>query len=154
MPNVDPDFHYQQASPKPASIGTTAFRSLALICAIGALAGLIDMLVSIPTSSRLDNSMLLYSIPALVVLSALLISRTDDKRASCAGILAFLISSLAHASNHWMAGLNNPDFIEAGLAIVRAGLFAVYGIMLVSGFFFLVTADKMARSMRINRQHA
>ena len=149
MTNVDPDFHYQASPPQPPSSGTTAFRGLTLVCAIGALSGLIDMLVSISTSSRLDNSILMYSVPALIVLSALFLFRTTDKRATCAGIIAFLCSSLAQAGNHWIAGLVTPDYIAAGLAILRVGLFGAYGILLIGGFFFLFTADKMADALRL-----
>lgn len=149
MPNVDPDFHYYVSPERPISTGDKAFRGLALVCAVGALAGLTDMLVSISLSNRLDSSILLYSVPTLLILSAILRYRTTNKHATYAGLGAFFISSLAHSTNLWIAELSGlGQFVEVWLAFVRAGLFAIYGLMMVIGFVMLASSDQFAHYLR------
>lgn len=149
MLNVDPDFHFSMPPKRPVTAGTTAFRGLALVCAIGALAGLIDTLVAVPFYSRLSNSILLYSVPALIILVLVFRFRTLDKHATYAGLLAFFLSSSAHASNIWLSNLTDLSSpVEVILGFVRVGLFAIYGLMLIGGFVFLASSDKMAHVLR------
>lgn len=154
MPNVDPDFHYRPRAIQPETAGSLAFRGLALVCAIIILAGLIDMLVAIPLSKRLDGSVLFYSVPALIILVAVFKFRTIDKHGTLAGMIAFGIASLAHAGNLFLAGLSDMhQFFEVWFAFVRIGLFVIYGIMMVAGFGFLATSDLISRDIRKHFNH-
>lgn len=154
MQNVDPDFHYQACVRQSDTLGGIAFRGLALVCAVGAIAGLIDMLVTIPLNERLNGSVLFYSVPALVALAAAFRFRTIDKHGTYAGMLAFLLSSLAHAGNLWLASLGDVNqIIQVWMAFVRVGLFALYAIMMVAGLFMLATSDMLARDLRRHFNH-
>lgn len=149
MPNIDPDLHYDTSISQPATMGSTAFKFLTVFCAVAALGALIDIFVSVPMDSRVGNAILAYSVPAMILLSAIFFMRTADKLRTYAGIIAFIISSLAHAIDLWITGFD----ITSGALLVATGffrvaLFGIYILTLVSAFFFLLSADKMFGELR------